>query len=234
MAEVTTKTYINMAAMSVYDQLFKEYVGNINAANLKSIKVNKETGDVSFFVDESPAEDAVPLAKINIPSMVGSENSGNAIQKVENAIAGNVPVLTENGDISDSKVKLDDLARKEQVILDIASAIQNATHIQFAIVDAVPSVEEAETNIWYLVKDETATGEDKYKEYLKIGDEVVCTGSTSIDLTEYAKTVDVTQAITDATTPITEKVNTLETNVNNFVPVSEDDIRSLFTPTNEV
>lgn len=225
MVEVTEKKYINFENMSLYDELFKGYVANINAANIKGIKVDKVAGTVSFYKEETPAEDATPLVSFNVPELIGS-----VVKKVEGATAGAIPVLTEDGAISGSTVKLDDVALKAQVVLDIASAVQNATHISKEIVDTLPTVEEAKENVWYLLKDETVEGEDKYKEYLKINDELVCVGSTSIDLSEYAKTTEVTEAISTAVSPVTERVSNLETNVNNFVAVSEEEIRSLFTP----
>lgn len=224
--ENTIKKYIGMESMSIYNELFKQYVDNVNAANIKSIKVNNDSGVVSFYKEETPNETSVPLVSFNVSEVA---NQG-VVSKVENATAGSIPVLTEDGGISGSTIKLEDVAIKTQVVLDIATAIQNATHISKQIVDTLPTVEEVKENVWYLLKDETVTGEDKYKEYLKIGDELVCVGSTSMDLSEYARTSDVTEAITTATNPITEKITGLETNVNNFVPASEDDIRALFAP----
>ena len=83
----------------------------------------------------------------------------------------------------------------EQVQTAIQAAIAASGHAHFEEVDAVPSAEDAEENVMYLVmNDETG----HYDIYAKVGDAVVLLDDTTVDLSAYAKTADVTAAISAA------------------------------------
>lgn len=83
----------------------------------------------------------------------------------------------------------------EQVQTAISSAIAASGHAHFEEVDAVPSVEEAEENVMYLVMNDATS---HYDIYAKVGDSVVLLDDTTVDLSAYAKTADVTSAISSA------------------------------------
>ena len=80
---------------------------------------------------------------------------------------------------------------------EVDSAIANAGHLKREIVTSEPTAATAKENVIYMLKDASATGEDKYKEYMLIGSDVVQTGDTSTDLTDYMKTEDLV-AITNS------------------------------------
>lgn len=83
----------------------------------------------------------------------------------------------------------------EQVQTAIQTAIAASGHAHFEEVDAVPSAEDAQENVMYLVmNDETG----HYDIYAKVGDAVVLLDDTTVDLSAYAKTADVTAAIQEA------------------------------------
>ena len=73
----------------------------------------------------------------------------------------------------------------------VAEQISNTLHLVKEIVDAPPTVDEAKENVIYMVKDDTVTSGDVYKEYQLINGKIVQTGDTSIDLSGYAKLEDV-------------------------------------------
>ena len=77
----------------------------------------------------------------------------------------------------------------------VGEQIANAEHLKREIVTVLPSDEEASDNIIYMLKVESATGNDKYQEYMKIDGTVQMVGDTSVDLTDYAKTADVNNSI---------------------------------------
>lgn len=80
----------------------------------------------------------------------------------------------------------------EQVQTAIQAAIAASGHAHFEEVDAVPSAADAEENVMYLVmNDETG----HYDIYAKVGDAVVLLDDTTVDLSAYAKTAEVTAAI---------------------------------------
>ena len=73
----------------------------------------------------------------------------------------------------------------------VGEQIANAEHLKREIVTVIPSDTEAKDNIIYMLKVESATGNDKYQEYMKIDGTVQMVGDTSVDLTDYAKKTDV-------------------------------------------
>lgn len=73
----------------------------------------------------------------------------------------------------------------------VGEQIANAEHLKREIVTVLPSDTEASDNIIYMLKVESATGNDKYKEYMKIDGTVQMVGDTSVDLTDYAKSADI-------------------------------------------
>lgn len=85
----------------------------------------------------------------------------------------------------------------EQVQAAIQTAIAATGHARFEEVEAVPAVEDAEENVLYLVmNDETG----HYDIYAKVGESVVLLDDTTVDLSAYAKTSEVTAAINAAIT----------------------------------
>lgn len=85
----------------------------------------------------------------------------------------------------------------QQVQEAIQAAIAASGHAHFEEVDAVPAVEDAKENVMYLVmNDETG----HYDIYAKVGESVVLLDDTTVDLSAYAKTADVTAAISAAIT----------------------------------
>ena len=85
----------------------------------------------------------------------------------------------------------------EQVQTAIQAAIAASGHAHFEEVDAVPDAADAAENVMYLVmNDETG----HYDIYAKVGDAVVLLDDTTVDLSAYAKTADVTASINAAIT----------------------------------
>ena len=88
---------------------------------------------------------------------------------------------------SDVTTTLTDYATKTYV----GEQIANAEHLKREIVTVLPSDAEASDNIIYMLKVESATGNDKYKEYMKIDGTVQMVGDTSVDLSDYATKNDI-------------------------------------------
>lgn len=78
-------------------------------------------------------------------------------------------------------------ATKGYVDNQIAAQIAAAPHLRREVVNQLPNLLYADRNTIYMIKDNSATGADKYKEYLVINDEFVQVGDTSVDLTNYVE-----------------------------------------------
>ena len=76
---------------------------------------------------------------------------------------------------------------KNYVDVTVANAISNAPHLKRQVVDSLPEAGNIDTNTIYMVLDTSATGADRYKEYIVIDNQLVQIGDTSIDLTNYLR-----------------------------------------------
>lgn len=71
----------------------------------------------------------------------------------------------------------------------VQTLIASAGHLKREIVEALPEAGAADKDTIYMVKDATAVGGDKYKEYMLIGEEIAQIGDTSVDLSNYMQKV---------------------------------------------
>ena len=98
-----------------------------------------------------------------------------------------IETLNGTGEGSVEKKIADKLSEQTYLTKEIATTNEVAAYI------ADPTT--AKFNVIYLVKDESATGADKYFEYQRIGNEesssFQMTGDTSTNLSDYAKTADI-------------------------------------------
>ena len=99
----------------------------------------------------------------------------------------------------------------EQVQTAIQAAIAASGHAHFEEVSAVPSAAEAKENVMYLVMNNT-TGH--YDIYAKVGESVVLLDDTTVDLSAYAKTAEVTAAISEAITGLNIDQYATDTELN--------------------
>lgn len=96
----------------------------------------------------------------------------------------------------------------------VGEQISNADHLKCEIVTGIPKPETADKNTIYMLKIESVTGNDKYREYLLIDGTVQCVGDTSVDLTDYAKTTDVDKKLNNKADKT--EIPTVPTNVSEF------------------
>ena len=93
----------------------------------------------------------------------------------------NIILAQDPGPESDSLAA----ATKHYVDTTIQQAIINAPHLKRQIVTELPNANSYQENVIYMIKDTTSTGDDKYKEYLVINNQLVQIGDTSPDLSDY-------------------------------------------------
>ena len=97
----------------------------------------------------------------------------------------------------------------------VGEQISNVDHLKREIVTEIPKPETADKNTIYMLKIESVTGNDKYREYLLINGTVQCVGDTSVDLTDYAKTTDVDKKLNNKADKT--EIPTVPTNVSEFI-----------------
>ena len=122
--------------------------------------------------------------------------------ELSEALKASIAAKATNADLEALTVRIGNIEaagyqNAEQVQTAIQAAIAASGHAHFEEVDAVPAVGEAKENVMYLVmNDETG----HYDIYAKVGDAVVLLDDTTVDLSAYAKTAEVTAAINAAIT----------------------------------
>ena len=153
------------------------------------------------------AENLTPKKYIDVSNM----------KQILTAIKSKTPVGNEY--VTEEQLLAKDYATKTYV----GEQIVNAEHLKREIVTVLPSDTEASDNVIYMLKVESATGNDKYQEYMKIDGTVRMIGDTSVDLTDYAKTADI---------PTTLPANGGNANtVNNHTVKSDVPENAVFTDT---
>lgn len=122
---------------------------------------------------------------------VEEDNAANAeaIEALQEEAAKHLPLAggTMTGDIilpDESKA-----ASEKVVDTKIATAIGSAGHLKRAIVEQLPTVEEADDETIYMIKDPLASG-DAYEEFMIIEGEWAQIGDTTVDLTNYVQKVE--------------------------------------------
>lgn len=69
----------------------------------------------------------------------------------------------------------------------VTSMVAAAGHLKREIVDELPNAADADKDTIYMVKSESASGKDKYEEFMLIGEALEQIGDTSVDLSGYVQ-----------------------------------------------
>ena len=159
-------------------------VGNLNTANLK-------------LTDSTLTEEGVPAESKTVGAKLAEQSTSLTAVNEE---------LIKKANISDIPTKVSELQNDSNYQTDtdvtttltnyatktyVGEQISSVDHLKREIVTEIPSPETADKNTIYMLKIESATGEDKYREYLLIDGTVQCIGDTSVDLTDYAKKTEI-------------------------------------------
>ena len=211
----TAKTYIDAADASLgarIDAVVEDVAGIVatggEANILEGVKVNNTVLDITDkMVDiliasgEENGTISVNGAAVAITGLAAlAYKSEISEDELSEALKASIAAKATQADLEALTVRVGNIEvagyqTAEQVSTAIQAAIAATGHAHFEEVDAVPSADEAEENVMYLVMND-ATGH--YDIYAKVGDAVVLLDDTTVDLSAYAKTADVTAAISSA------------------------------------
>lgn len=176
-----TKKFITFDVFQKNEAWISDYINEKDALSIKSVSLSSDNTKLEFFKVDSPTSSTPPAISIEIP--VTSLDS--VIKKVNGATVGDVPALTADGSLTDSGIKVSDLATTANVSQMIAEKISQAAHMKKEIVTTLPSPADADANTFYLIKKENITGADKYEIWTLIGSDLIMIDDTSIDLSGY-------------------------------------------------
>jgi len=168
--------------------------GQALAITDKMVDILIAAGDENGTIKVNGAAVAITgLASLAYKSEITEDELGAALK-------ASIAAKATNADLEALTVRVGNIEaagyqNAQQVQEAIQAAIAASGHAHFEEVDAVPSASEAQENVMYLVmNDETG----HYDIYAKVGDAVVLLDDTTVDLSAYAKTAEVTAAISAA------------------------------------
>ena len=188
-------TAINNSSTGILAQA-KEYTdtglaGKANTTHTHTLANITDAGDLA-------AKDQV--AEADLESTLAAKINAKADTTALTALQGEVDTL--EGTVA-TKANASEVYKKGETDSKIAAAVAGASHLKRSIVDALPDAGSADENTIYMVKKAGAPGDqDAYDEYFVIEGKWEKIGDTVVDLTEYAKTTEVTSAIGAAKTEL--------------------------------
>ena len=120
--------------------------------------------------------------------------------------------------LSQAEANITSLQGNTYTKTEVDQKIADQAHFSAKIVNTTNDV--TEQNVIYLIKDNTAVGQDVYKEYILVENVPTCIGDTSTNLSGYVTTETLTQLLadkadTDAVESEISRVEGLITNVDN-------------------
>ena len=150
-------------------------VGAPAAEGVEATGLYKEIDDVEVEVSGVKEEVSEIQEALN-----GTEEVDGLIKRVET--------------LENTKANSADVYTKEET----ANLIASAGHLKREIVETLPEVANADKDTIYMIKKSSILGADKYEEYMLIDGAFELIGDTSVDLSDYAKSADVTTEIAEA------------------------------------
>jgi hypothetical protein len=198
-------TLANYADASTGAQLTKGADGKLRWVIPDTTTAEGQAAEISSLKDRA----TVLETTVNGKAAVGEEGTEGYVPAVEGlttkvannaaAIAAEITRAKEAEKALDDAIKAIDFVDNVELanaIKDFATeayvngeidkleeAIGALNHFKAEVVDSVDKV--TEIGVLYLIKDETATGVDKYNEYILIGDVATLIGDTTTDLSNY-------------------------------------------------
>lgn len=167
-------------------------VADVAASNKEQIDGVKEDLYGEGGTKADPKEGSLGKDLADVIAAVGNADSG-----LTKSLAD---LTTEVG----KKANAADVYTKTEADTKIGEAVAAQGHMKAQVVEGTAQM--TKNNVLYLVKDDTVTGVDQYNEYILIDGTPTLIGSTSTDLSGYAKTAD-QKVITDA---LSGRIDTLE------------------------
>jgi hypothetical protein len=198
-------TLANYADASTGAQLTKGADGKLRWVMPDTTTAEGQAAEISSLKDRA----TVLETTVNGRAAVGEEGTEGYVPAVEGLttkVADNVAAIAaEITRAKEAEKALDDAIKAIDFVdnVELANAIKDfateayvngeidkleeaigaLNHFKAEVVDSVDKV--TETGVLYLIKDETATGVDKYNEYILVGDVATLIGDTTTDLSNY-------------------------------------------------
>lgn len=185
--------------------------------NGQALTITDKMVDILIASGEENGTISVNGAAVAITGLAGLAYKSEITEdELGEALKASIAAKATNADLEALTVRVGNIEaagyqNAQQVQEAIQAAIAASGHAHFEEVETVPSADEAAENVMYLVmNDETG----HYDIYAKVGDAVVLLDDTTVDLSAYAKTADVTAAISAAITGLNIDQYATDTELN--------------------
>lgn len=214
-ANILEGVKVNGAALAISDKMVDILIAS-----------GEENGTISV---NGAAVAIKGLAALAYKSEITEDELGEALK-------ASIAAKATKADLDALTVRVGDIEKAGyQTAEQVQAAIAASGHAHFEVAETDPTAEgfEAQTNVMYLYMNSKTK---HYDIYAKVGESVVLLDDTTVDLSEYAKTADVTSAIstaiaalnidqyaTDDLTAAVERVTALETAIANVYTKKEVD-----------
>ena len=214
-ANILEGVKVNGAALAISDKMVDILIAS-----------GEENGTISV---NGAAVAIKGLAALAYKSEITEDELGEALK-------ASIAAKATKADLDALTVRVGDIEKAGyQTAEQVQAAIAASGHAHFEVAETDPTAEgfEAQANVMYLYMNSKTK---HYDIYAKVGESVVLLDDTTVDLSEYAKTADVTSAIstaiaalnidqyaTDDLTAAVERVTALETAIANVYTKKEVD-----------
>lgn len=173
-----------------------------------------ETEIKALIKTEAPKQDLSGYAKTtDLPTKVSDLTNDSGFKtetEIKNLITENAPKqdLTPYAKKTELPKNLSELTNDKgyKTEAEIKALIESSNKLKKSVVDKLPTT--GKDDVIYLVKDTKGKTGNVYLEYLWINNAFELIGSTSVDLSGYAKTTDIKTKLSDLTTDSTHRLVT--------------------------
>lgn len=146
---------------------------------------------------------------IRLATTTASGDVSEDISRLEALLNSKASIVYVDNELS-KKANANNVYTKPQVESYVAQQIANVNHLKRTIVEELPNISEANSNIIYMIKKTSggiaSWGKNIYEEYMVIEGEWELLGNSQVDLTDYAKT----DYVDNKTKDKADKATTLE------------------------
>lgn len=138
--------YVTLENLAKFKELYDVQIAAEDAKALKTVLFDEANRTIKFYKIENPATDATADYTVKIPEDV---DISGLMSKIANGTAGNLVVVADDGEVSDSGTALVDLALKtevEAVSLKVGTITDLETTAKTDLVGAINEVKGAVDN----------------------------------------------------------------------------------------
>ncbi len=170
MAEIITKTVVELEKLGLYDELIKAYIAEKDAVKLQTVAFDEATNTINYYTIGQPVGESTPAFSVTLPTVDFTEVN-NKIATVEEDVAKNAEDIAA---LQTSKANASDVYTKAEVDSAIEASEYDDTTVKADIeanASAIEAINNADTGILAQAKAYADGKDDAIAEAKKAGDD---------------------------------------------------------------